>query len=282
MKILISFLKSISIICLSLFLPFFNCSTDVDIQTVEIPPPLTDVLTFELSFGDENTITKDEFLLAQPRGIAVSSVNDIFVIDEECIKVFDSNGKEKSIVGRPGQGPGEFSSAGSPVVNPGGYLAVIDGGSSFNLFAPDLTFIEKKNYYTDFNLTAFRKEHGYYSNFMLRRVYPVDELIKILYFDSWKKLDETPDIYRSLESRVLIHDHIISDALVYDNDGEYVELASYYPKGLNDKNLLVAQTPYGKHYEKPFQQFQFLCAMLPGNRIIYTNPVFDTRTVNSE
>ena len=43
-------------ISILVFLLFFYCGSDVDVRPVEMPPPLTDVLTLELSFGDEKTI----------------------------------------------------------------------------------------------------------------------------------------------------------------------------------------------------------------------------------
>jgi len=51
MKTQLSLLKGLSIVCMSIFILFFNCSTDVEFQNVEREPPLTDVLTIELKDG---------------------------------------------------------------------------------------------------------------------------------------------------------------------------------------------------------------------------------------
>ncbi|KPK87208.1 hypothetical protein AMJ80_12265 [bacterium SM23_31] len=129
---------------------FFNCSKDVDVQTFEMEPPLTDVLTFELSFGDENTIDKDEFLLARPRSrrIVVNQNEDIYVYDEYKIKVYDKNGNPKTIFGRMGNGPGEFRGIVRPLkISPEGILSVYDRGfpSYISLFSPEHKLIAKRS-----------------------------------------------------------------------------------------------------------------------------------------
>ena len=67
---------------------------------------LSDVLQLELTFGDKDL--PDEYLLARPGGIAVNDNGDILVVDENRVKVYSNNGREKSIIGGPGEGPGYF------------------------------------------------------------------------------------------------------------------------------------------------------------------------------
>ena len=211
MKIQLSFLKGILIICLSCFLSLFKCSSDVFAQTVEIQEPLTNVLKLELSFGDEETIKNNEFLLAYPQLIMVNNQNDILVFDEDRIKVFDAGGKEKHIFGRTGQGPGEY---GRPSIiggrnlsvgfflSPQGYLIAMDSGggtgggnkivgdrinisgslyNQYNLFAPDYSFVYKKRlsnvlkleeYFDSMNIEAPR-------TFYIRKLFFINEIERV-------------------------------------------------------------------------------------------------------
>ena len=116
---------------------FVSCSGTGSVNTgAEVP--LTDVLTLELSFGDKDL--PDEFLLVNPRSLAVDGDNNILVVDENSIKVYDEKGKEKTIVGRQGQGPGEFRTAGAISVGPSGLIAV-GNRNVFNMYSGDLAFI---------------------------------------------------------------------------------------------------------------------------------------------
>ena len=200
MKALLSFLRGISIIYLSLFLPFFYCSSDVDVQTEEMQP-LTDVLTFELSFGDEKTIEKDEFLLARPGGMAVNDKEDIFVMDEGRIKVFDKNGKEKIIIGHPGQGPGEFGSSVLPRITETGYIfaAVDNSYRAYNIFDPDYNFVECKNLHYSGLREKLTEEHnwtfGTFAVFRDAYAYSPEELLFTVSADERIEGKRTNSIY---------------------------------------------------------------------------------------
>ena len=106
----------------AVIIAFFWGVTGVSAQETKSLIPLTDVLTLEMSFGDKDLM--DEYFLANPNSVAVNSRNDIYVIDERRIKVFDKNGKEKVILGNPGQGPGEFIGNGLITINSRGYFSV--------------------------------------------------------------------------------------------------------------------------------------------------------------
>ncbi|KPK95689.1 hypothetical protein AMJ80_04135 [bacterium SM23_31] len=133
-------LSAIFFIYISIFLLFFNCTSDVEFQTAEIQPPLTDVLTLELSFGDEKTIDKDEFLLVKPRYTVTGGMGNMYILDEDRIKVYDEKGIPKAIIGRPGKGPGEFENPRNPVVSEDGLLTVIDNKGA-NLFSAEFNYL---------------------------------------------------------------------------------------------------------------------------------------------
>ena len=127
----------------------FNCGSDVEFKTAEIPPALSDVCTLELTFGDEEGLLKDEFLLAIPRGIAVNDNNDILVVDENYVKVYDENGIGKTIFGGRGQGPGEFQRAVRIWISPEGYITIFGGRTLTNAhyFRSDYSFINRVDYW---------------------------------------------------------------------------------------------------------------------------------------
>ena len=257
-----------------LALLFFNCSSDVDIQTAGMQP-LTDVLTLELSFGDENTITKDEFLIALTVSstpnptthggiIAVNDSNEIFVVDENRIKVYDNNGKPKTIIGHPGQGPGEFEDGRTPTITQKGFLSVMNG-SYVNFFGPNLKFIESKNLEIYPPIRNFRYDKGMQISFNPRMVYKFNEKQNIFYFDTIKEEKESKETYKG-------------DGLIYFDPDTLFEIASYYSK--KDERGLKTIPPVregfviiGAKYENPNSETMF--DILPGNRIIYSNSVYD-------
>lgn len=106
---------------------------------------LTDVLTLEMTIGGENAAQKNEYLLVHPTEIAVNDKNEIFICDENRIKVYGMNGTEKRIVGNPGSGPGEFEEdlrfANIDLSN-SGYLIIFIRGK-YHIFSPEYKFIEK-------------------------------------------------------------------------------------------------------------------------------------------
>ena len=157
-----------------ILLLLFNCTSDVDFKTAEMQPPLTDVLMLELSFGDEKTITKDEFLLATPYyGPYVNNDNDIFVPDETRIKVYDGTGKPKKIIGGPGQGPGEFISHIRGITfNDLGIMTVI-GRNDYHIFSPEYKFIKRLRYRNSDWYNTVIKERGYFMDAVMT-VYSLD------------------------------------------------------------------------------------------------------------
>jgi len=66
--------------------------------------------------------------LQGPRGLAVDSSGNVFVADTGNFRVvkFDASGREETVIGRKGSGPGEFESAWLPAVDGKGQLYVLD------------------------------------------------------------------------------------------------------------------------------------------------------------
>ncbi|KPK94086.1 hypothetical protein AMJ80_05625 [bacterium SM23_31] len=135
---------------LLLIVVFLYCSSESYVDTVPPETVLTDVLALELTVGDDEQ-AKDYVLAggAQMR-IAVNDEDDIYVVDDDKIKIFDKNGNGKMILGGRGNEPGEFYRAGFPTIAPTGYLTVLDThiDAPFNLYDPYNNFVMRKNFRT--------------------------------------------------------------------------------------------------------------------------------------
>ena len=216
------------------YLLLLNCSSDVDVQTAEMPTPLTDVLTLELTFGAEGL--QDEYLLARPQGIQVNDAGDIYVNDEMRIKIFDKNGKEKAVIGGPGEGPGEFGTRfqGCYVyLSPTEYITEIHAGI-INVFKPDYSLVSMTNF--SFSKTrAFLLNEFSLSTMGLHKVISIDEQERLFTGES--------------------NDHFF---LVHEKEADITTIAQYESSDLPDR---IAGT--------------LLWDVLPGDRVVYTHPFSD-------
>ncbi|MCH8286591.1 hypothetical protein IIB79_08710 [candidate division KSB1 bacterium] len=120
-------IKTLFLICLSLWI---GCNNDRSPDTAnEI---ITEALSLELTFGADEQNTLDDFLIVGGWEIVVDDSNNVYVLDENRLKVFYPDGSEKVILGGPGQGPGEFLRPGGLTISPSGFITVTNnGGMSF-------------------------------------------------------------------------------------------------------------------------------------------------------
>ena len=121
-------------------------------------PFVGSALRFELSFGDEGL--PEEFLLAEPKGLAVKDNGDILVADEHYLKIYDARGVPKERLGGEGQGPGEFQESQDILLSPTGFFAAGNSFSQFNLYSPDNAFLTKYNGSADPLLREYCLEEG--------------------------------------------------------------------------------------------------------------------------
>jgi len=133
---------------------------------------IENVFTLELKFGDKDI--PDEYLLVRPLNLAVANNGDVIVPDEYKLKVFDTDGKPKKIIGRRGQGPGEF-------IAPSPTVFVTDNGTIcardvnlFNIFDAQYKFIYSTNHRNDPDLKQFAEEKGF-QYFIIDRIIPYDK-----------------------------------------------------------------------------------------------------------
>ena len=232
--------------------------------------PLTDVMEFELSFGAENV--KDEYLLVEPNDIAVDSAGNIYVADENRIKVFESNGKEKTIIGREGQGPGEFSTTPRKVsINDSGLLTALYGYSDFSLFAANNKFIRKIQIQNEQLYIEYKKEKAFMRNFSPENIYSLNEPERIVTAREWKELRE--------------NQHIVeAKALLYEKADTLIEIAQYAPdniKGLRVDAAFETGQGIGKVYGLD-RLYELYAAILPKKHVAYTHSFYDAKEENDE
>lgn len=244
---------------------FIHCSSESDIDP---PKALRSVLELELTFGAENL--DEEFLLFRPYGLTVNDSGYIFIADEKRVKVYDKSGKEKFIIGRPGQGPGEFYDTFNPMLGPTGYLTVSDYsyGPEFHVFNPDFKFYKrfKQETYPFFKdiLEDITHLGNYLGTFNARfpKVIALNKTDRVGHFVIGER-DRTKDPNLALQHEVLSY---IKDDKFIELQHYYRVLVGYYAGGMGDIPLM-----------EPLQW-----GLLPGNRIIYSYPSIDKKTEQNQ
>lgn len=242
---------------LVLILLIFCCGSDIKYQYEEAKEVLPNVMTIELAFGAEEE--RGEFLLARPGGhsIGVNYANDIFIVDENRVKVFDANGNSKTIIGsgRPGLGPGEFMNVSSLWIAPSGYLAVV-GSFYAHFFRPDHEFIEKMNLRANPRITNLLRKSGLKLN-RHRYIAAINETDRLMMFETQKMGSQNSDHYE--------------DFIVLTRPDTMITIAQY-------KKTDAITIPNGKMGS--FNQLlgKLYYDLLPENRVMYTHTGYDTKT----
>jgi len=235
--------KYVNVSPVILFLVYLNCTSNSDVY---IPDKIvTDFLTLELSFGAKDI--KDEFLLARPVAITVNDDDDMIITDENRIKVFDKNGKEKVILGRFGQGPGEFTQISRPMLSPTGYLTVCDINYGYNVYSPELELITK----TNFRIIPFYRELNRKNDWVrlsLVNVYSLNEHQRVVFINAREPKKEI------IEYGV--------QSIYFEDVDNYTEIARY-----RDEDY-ISGSPIS-------YQGEINWGMLPNNRLIYTHTGLD-------
>jgi len=102
------------------------------------------LIKLEFAFANEAYGTKGDFLLENPRYVTTTRNNDIVVLDRYYIKIYNSKGNEKKILGGKGQGPGEFENAPNMYsTSPSDYFCFLDM-NYYTVYDNNFKFIDKK------------------------------------------------------------------------------------------------------------------------------------------
>ena len=206
--------------------------------------PLENVFTLELTFGDKDV--PDEYLLVRPMRLAIALNGDIIVADESKLKVFDNSGKPKKIVGRQGQGPGEFGVFPSQNVLENGNICVTDiNPRRFSLFSSDYTFINTKNLQNDPLYKNFAQEKGW-RNIDITEIYPYS-------------LDE---IYIYAQTSVVTGGQISKRVclMLYQKGGKIETIVESSFEEIIYKNILTVHVSNGDLIQR----------LLPGKKVVYS------------
>ena len=103
-----------------------------------------------VTFVEELSIGGEEYdMLSRPMSFIVNQEGCIFISDiqDQTIKVFDSNGDFIRTIGRKGEGPGEFAYLGSQTFLPDGRLLAMDSMTMrLNLFDPEGTYLSSHHW----------------------------------------------------------------------------------------------------------------------------------------
>jgi len=232
------------LIVLVLFLT--GCGSDsfeIEERTV-----LTDVLTLELTFGAENL--PDEFLLVEPKYLPIMAAEngDIIVDDESRLKIFDSNGNPKKILGRPGQGPGDFDRFFNTSITSTGYITVVNMGKtqgSYNLFAPDYSLVERKSLFGSQLENELRKNYDW-SEFYYQDIYSYSPKEQVFLIVARKIINENRISY---DAYIYCKDDSIISALILEKEESEVGLAEdgYLHSTYSDGTMKVIYSNTGIH-----------------------------------
>jgi len=240
-------------------------------------------LTLELTLGGANDKNTGEFLLAVPQYLDVSYNGDIFIMDENIIKVFDDNGEPKTIVGGIGQGPGEYSERSYFFLAPNGSIAVLETGgwssarrssysylletglnSYYSIFTSGYSFIEKKRLAKYSGLIEFLNEQGFNveltsSTGHISKVYALKESELLFEFALIKENEPDPSVkgYK---------------VVVYENKGSYSIVLMkkiVTPPKFNEEISQIVMGICSEILGKLFWE------LLPDGNIVYVNTMED-------
>ncbi|MFC1555457.1 hypothetical protein ACFL67_00080 [candidate division KSB1 bacterium] len=237
-----------------LFGIFINCSGSSD-SAIPENPVHEGAVTLEITFGDDEVGLPSEHIIASPRAVGVSINNEILVLDEEKIKVFNPDGTAKTIIGGPGQGPGEFERGYRLFVGPTGYISV-KNISATSLISPEYEFISKRNYNHNPYYNQLKEENNWDGGLSLYSIFTSENerIVSIMGNET------VGSSYRPTEHNALVH----------EKDGESSTVV-IFTKEYEDTYIMKM----GQGSLSMSQRIEFLGSLvwtvLPGRKLVYIN-----------
>lgn len=245
------------LVYISLVLVVLSCCSDnPDKITPEIFPLIENALTLETAFGAVGL--PDEYLLVKPDPhIGINYNGDIIIGDEARLKVFDSVGNPKLILGRPGQGPGEYNHA-FPLIISDNYITGMDNpfglNLRYNLYTSDYERLETKDPARTNMNRRILADHPRWKNLTYLRLFHYSRNRKLIFTGIVEKKD-------------LLDKKIYSAVILQEND-DYTILVCEERKGIIPN---VSNEITGKVYFTP----------LSGQRFAWTNTSIERNNNNN-
>jgi hypothetical protein len=188
----------------------------------------------------------------------------MLVAEVYSIKVFSPDGTEKIIIGRQGEGPGEFMVIMDISASDEGFLSVVDNEQSFKLFSSEYSYMYFVICSRETKLLELKKRFNYTGNFLLRRLKSVSAQMQVLQVTAVSQYKNPVD-------------RIITSNLILYNNGDFTHITDYFHESIGDRGI-VPINPSNKNtvyksylYSRGFETWD----ILPGNKLIVTHPVFD-------
>ncbi|MFC1554917.1 hypothetical protein ACFL7D_09800 [candidate division KSB1 bacterium] len=254
----------------------FSCSSKTETSEVDITTALTDVVKLELEFGADETKTPDEYLLAKPSrsevgNLSVNRNGDIYLVDEFYIKVYDSSGNPKKLMGGRGQGPGEFELKPTFLtLSPTGCFSAGVGSMYINVYDSNDEFIKKTlqpmggislDLHDMFLKIGFSLQH-------LMKIYAINpnERVFCASADDLKRGVDQKEYrilaYENTDTLVVIDSFVINGSIRYENGGgsRSPTYGDFHWDLLPDNKIVyVNALPYNEEKgEKPVYTLTFL------------------------
>jgi len=230
------------ILFILLFTLFFGCGHQPSPSLETSVPAIENPLTLDLSFGDDESKLPSDYLLARPEDIAVDDNNNIFINDETKIKVYSFQGEPKAIIGRKGQGPGEFEWINGISVGPSQLIMVLDM-YVVSLFSPEYKFISK-------NRISLPKTQMKGDSWYLADAVYLTENERLLYIEI-EKNNYSPDYQ---ENQMILN----------EKNGQIDTLINYPVKHI----YIAGGSGWQMTFDMPFLS-TFVWALASDNRIVY-------------
>jgi len=206
---------------------------------------MEEIVTIGIEDGDDN------YILNNPTSIAIDDNNSIYICDmnDYSIKVYDQNGRFLRMIGKKGQGPGEFQGPKRIAITNDQKLCVIDIARKIHYLTLQGDYI--KSYLTKYVLDYMTVIPGNDSILLSRLVFPWEKVIEPWNF---AEFNDNGEITRKMGELVSYG----------ETDGQAMGLAVWYSEtklsGSCDGKLLVAYDyPYRIDiYDSDFNKTMFI------------------------
>ena len=165
--------KMVCLFCILLILSVPNSGLPQNSKPVE------NILSLKISFGDSKELP-DGYLLVRPQGLVVLKNGNIVVTDDFKLKMFNIDGKPEKIIGKSGQGPGEFQTIGSLFISPVGKISIYASYTYFDIYSEDLEFIERVSIAYNPNYQFIKDRFNLSKSFRIHTLIPINQKDKLL------------------------------------------------------------------------------------------------------